>query len=175
MWSIGTKNKGNVFLLIVNMAMTYMLFVIITQQITLVNSTWSTKLIQHEQAIKDYDLHRCGRMNTTNIQFINECERLSIVMSISPLMASVTAVINGWHSCIAMPCTQLVYTITNHYEYRILFLLVSFGCLYYGYKLMSTTHDRSIVLQDMIRADITRKYKEKDTDWYREYRLRMEK
>lgn len=153
------KTISSIFMLAVRMAMAWSFFVVVTQQLALVNSTWSTKLTQYEQAIKEYSLHQCGQMKTTNIQFITECERLNIVMRVSPLMAAITSVINGWNSCLTMPCTQLAHTIANHYEYKLLFLLVSFGFIYYAFKFFLIGKDRSIEFQDMVRAERTRQYK----------------
>ena len=157
-----SRSLGDIFMVIVRMAMAWTFFVVVTQQCALINSRWSEKLVQHEQAVNDYKVHQCGYMKTTNIPFINECERLSIVMRISPLMAAITSVINGWNSCITMPCTQVVHMVLNHYEYKLLFSLISFGFLYYAYKFFNTGCDKTIVLQDMIRAELTRKYQGKN-------------
>lgn len=158
-----TKTFAAVFMLAVRMAMAWCFFVVVSQQCALINSTWSTKLTQYEQAIKEYSLHQCGLMKTTNIQFITECERLSVVMRISPLMAAVTSVINGWNSCLTMPCTQLVHTIANHFEYKLLFMLVSFGFLYYSFKFFTTTRDKTVDFQDMLRAEVTRQYRRENS------------
>lgn len=144
---------------IAQMAFGWFIFVIVSQQLILVNSTWSVKLVEHEQANREYTQLMCNQMKTTNTQFINECERLSIVMRISPLNAAVTDVINKWNSCLMMPCTQLAHTISSHYEYMLLFLLVSLGFAYYAHLLFNMTLDKSIEFQDRLRARDTLKYK----------------
>lgn len=149
----------DVFMLVVKMAMTWLFFVVLTQQLTLINTTWGIKVVQYEKAALEYVQHQCGHMKTTNVQFIAECERLSVVMRVSPLVAAITSVINSWNSCLTMPCTQLLHTISNHYEYKFLFILVSIGFFYYVWKFFTATRNKAVDWQDMLRADLTRKYK----------------
>ena len=156
------KNKrsiAGIFMMIVRMAMAWLLFVVVSQQVTLINSQWSVKTMQHEKARLEYAHHRCIDMQTTNVQFIAECERLSVVMRVTPFVAAVTSVVNDWNTCITMPCTQLIRTVANHYEYKFLFILVSIGLFYYAFKLFSGAREKAIDFQDMIRAGVTREYK----------------
>lgn len=151
--------SSSIFMLFVRMAMAWCFMVVLTQQFALVNATWSVKLMEHDRNIKEYTQLQCAFIQTTNVLLIGECDRLNAAMRVTPIIAATTAVINGWNTCLTMPCTQLMYTISSHYEYKLLFLLVSFGFAYYASKFFTTTRDKTIELQDMIRAEVTRRYK----------------
>lgn len=152
------RSIGSIFMLVVRLAMGWFLFILVSQQTTLVNLQWSIKTIQYEKACQEYAHHKCVQMQTTNVQFITECERLSVVMRVSPFSAAITSVVNEWNTCITMPCTQLVRTIATHSEYKILFILVSIGVFYYAAKFFSFTREKAVDFQDMLRVRETRKY-----------------
>lgn len=170
MESLSEKDKTSwkIFIIVVKTVMISSCLIVVFQQLLLFNATWNDKITEYENKIKEYDIHRCATMRTTNIQFIEECDRLAVIIRTSPMMRALTKVAYGWNSCLTMPCTQLAHTIANSTEYKLLFLLVSFGTLYYLYQFLVMTREKTNDIKERIRAKSTMKYVQKQQQLLRQ-------
>lgn len=135
-----------------------LVFTLISQELVVLNNTWIEKTNEYNDKVIEYNQHKCENMKTTNTLIQDECTRLRIIISQSPFTRAIKKVVYNWNYCITMPCNELVYKVTNSYEYKILFIIVSFGVIYYLYKLFKRMKQRYIIIQDSIREKITNQY-----------------
>ena len=153
------KSLWSLFILLIKGALLGWIALIVTQQATHINTMWHEKTLEYDNTLKEYEIHRCVSMKTTNRQFLEECERLSGILSLSPLRRALVKYRYSLDSCLTMSCTQLLFTIANNLEYKLLCVILSFGLFYYAYHFIVMTRERLSDFEETARANLTERYK----------------
>lgn len=148
--------KG-IFVAVINVSLASMFFTLLLQQVVLVNSAWAEKIEEMHVASDQY-ARSCVGQRHDNQKIARECTNLKLIMEAHPFVRAISAVIMSWKTCVTMDCGDLVRLVWSNYEYKILFILVLSGFLYYLTKFVGIAHEKGVTMQDYFRKQQTKIY-----------------
>lgn len=136
-------------------------FIIICQQFVILNTTWQHTTDEYHDALKEYKSICDLTKENNNKNLLSECKELTNKINTYPIIRAIYRVINGWHSCITMPCTQLLSNIANNFEYKIIIIIIAIFLSNWLYNIFTFTKQKTESFQDYFRVRDTNNYIEK--------------
>jgi hypothetical protein len=122
--------------------------VFIGQQAVLIYETWGQETQAFILAETMFYTEQCATYNGPWQGRLDQCQKINITLNTMPVVSAVMKVINSWNSCVYMPCSTIVNELTNHWHYKILFILISLGIFSYFLSVLNFTKKKSKKLYD---------------------------
>jgi len=164
-WNTLFKKQKSPWDIIMNFvsAITYItILILVLQQCNNLNNNWKLTTDEYYDSLNQYRSICDLTKENNNRKLLQVCKELTIIINTSPFARAIDKTISSWHSCITMPCSQLLLSISTSLEYKIILILI---CLYFFtrfYQLFNYTKRKSIKFQDYLRGQYTNKFIQQD-------------
>ncbi len=122
--------------------------VFVGQQVVFIYETWGQEKQAFILAETMFYTEDCATYNGPWQGRLDQCQKINITLNTLPFVSAVMKVVNSWNSCVYMPCSSIVYELINHWQYKILFILISLGLFSYFLSVLNFTKKKSKKIYD---------------------------
>lgn len=118
------------------------LLIVLSQQLALYYEIYNEKLAQYAHTQQMWHEEECATYSGRSVARQEECRQWAIILANSPCVTALSTLVGQWNSCLTMSCTELVLTISNNLQYKLLVILLSLAVASYLWKFLSCTRKK---------------------------------
>lgn len=106
------------------LALVWLVFIVLTQQAT--NYVAFLEARQEKFTLANGTVHDCAFLKTPSLEIGKVCADAKKVVKQSTHLQALSDLVNGWQTCIVMPCNEAISTIWNSFQLKAALVLIAF-------------------------------------------------